>query len=276
MLIDKNYIKDFRTLNLPFCECGKFKIPVEEIAEIRCEATDEPFRNTCARRIWDGYIKITPEGGKVCEESYNGEECEINGECGDCSDERYTLSLHVECFGTATGFSLERDDGTEEKFSLPYDPLIESICNKEIENSNCPSARVDKEGFIIIGIGKSSEAPSRTDNNFDELIGGWDELFGNYKPDVLKAELRYIENFEEKDGAQGLFIEFELLNKRVKYEPLSLVCYGCENCVVRISYPCSGEIELNMSRLANGNIFVDLAGCGFTFECKNIRQDNDD
>lgn len=273
MIFDKYYLQNFKTLNVVFDEYGKFKIPVEEIAEIRCDAADGPYKKTDYIRILDGYIKISPKGAEVLEENYDKKQCHFDEAYSEQTEEYYILKNRIERYCDIVAFYLERENGEEIKFSLPYDPLIESIDVIEIELSNCPSAEIDEDGFITIGIGKSSKSPKRVDNNYDELIVGWKDLFKNFKPDILEAEIFWIMDCYE-DNKQGLFVELKLLNKKVKHKPLQLIFSDCSNIHFSI-YPSNGyKIELNMARLANGNIFVDFVGYGLTFECKEIHENN--
>lgn len=257
MIIDKNYIRNFKFLIVLFDGGDAYKIPVEEIAEIDCWATDKLFGESECFRIWDGTIKIFPKGGTILENSSAEEKC--------------TLKKRIEQYCDISDIYLERHDGTKIKFSLPYDPLVESINQVEIELSNCPSAEINQNGFITIGIGESSKMPKRIDNNFDELIEGWNELFNDYRPDVLRARLNILTNYF-KNEAPCLFAEIEILNKRAKhYDSLTFIFTEIQKVNYMI-YPdkASESIELNAARLIGGNIFVDFVGYGLTFQCKEI------
>ncbi|MDE6411344.1 MAG: hypothetical protein K2L02_02260 [Clostridia bacterium] len=262
MLIDKNYIKNFKSLIVLFDGCDAFKIPIEDIAEINCKATDEPYGESEYFRIWDGTIKVFPKGGMVLDNSTAEEHC--------------TLKERIEQYCDISNIYLERHDRTKIKFSLPYDPLVESINQIEIELSNCPSAEINQDGFITIGIGESSKMPKRTDNNFDELIEGWKDLFNDYRPDVLRARLRILTNYF-KGEVPCLFAEIEILNKRAKhYDYLTFIFTGIQKVDYMI-YPdrASESVELNAARLIDGNIFVDFVGYGLTFQCKEITVTNE-
>lgn len=261
MIINKQYLNQFKTLDLYFNSDWEFKIPVEEIAEIYCENTGDEFETGQECFAWDGYIKITPKGGAVLSE----ETIEPNESC--------SLKARVVDYFDLTSFALATQHGLKEEYGLPYDPLIESLHGSEVELSNCPSAEIDENGYILIGFGAHSKSPKRKDNNFEELIEGWKNSFGDYAPDVLKVKLNCLSNFTENDFTDGLLFDFDILNKRAKHKSLFLICADCSKLAFKI-HPHAGTMELNLSRLENGNIFVDLVGYDFTFECKSVRIDD--
>ena len=277
MIIDNNYIKAFRTLKIHSVRGGDFSVPVEEVLEINCIASDRPLKDKEERRVWDGCIKITAVGGQVLGDDYSAVNYFLDFTDDDEGDEelkgRWYLKNFFDDFCDVNGFSLVKENGEEIKFAVSYKPLQESIFGNIIEYSNCPSAKTDFKGRFTLYLGRASKAPSRKNNNFHELVHGWYDCLGDYRPNVLRGKIYHLSGLNDNKAGFTIEVQAGISNRGAREGVLPFVFKGCNNLNWRSGYATEDGFELNMSRLENGKIFVDFAGNDINFECKSVEID---
>ena len=232
MIIDNDYIKDFKTLKIHSVTGGDFPVPVDEVLEINCIASDRPLKDKEEHRVWDGCIRLTADGGQVLGDGYSAMNYFLDFTDDEEDDEELKERLYLRNFFAGgcdvDGFSLVKDSGEEIKFSVPYKPLQESIYGNIIEYSNCPSAKTDFKGRLTLYFGKSSKAPVRKNNNFHELVQGWNACLGDYKPNVLRGSIKFLSCSHDKSGMTIEITAF-INNKSASEGVLPFKFKGCND-----------------------------------------------
>ena len=266
IVIDKEYLKDFKSILIGLENCDVYEIDACDILDIYCEATYITQKKREYHRTDDGFIKIAAKASKTVESWI------LRGNAmGTKWDYRLKERLEM-CNGGAdmTSFSLKDKENRKLHVYVPYDPLVNIMGGGEIELSNCPSLEIDGEGNMIIAFGKSSKQPKRKDNNYNELITGWEKAFGEYLPTVLKVNGKSLSRF----GGQKMnfSFHFEICDKNCKKSIAELVFMDCKSVGMELFFPEKGDCQIVMSKMADGRIYVGFDGLGIDFICSSIME----
>ena len=263
IVIDKNSIKDYKSLFVVLENCDVYEIPVADILDVSCEATLISKQNN-EYRTGDGFIKIAASA-KDTIESFVAK----NKEIGSKWDYRLRKRLEMCDSGVdMTSFSLRDKQKYEIDIYVPYNPLEDIMHGSEIELSNCPSLEIDDEGNMMIAFGKSSKQPRRKDNNYHELIAGWQDAFGDYSPRILKVKGKRLSTFGAKN--KNFSFCFEICNKNFKKDMAELVFMDCKRVRMEMFFPEKGDCQIVMSKMEDGRIYVGFDGLGIDFTCSSV------
>ena len=263
MIIKKEFLSGCKTLSIGFENCDDYKIDVADIIDVYCEAERiDGCRNEYRTR--DGFIKISARASDVVEASVLQDK--LVGTEWDC---RLKERLEV-CGGgvDTTSFSLKNKENRTVHIYVPYDPLEDVLHGSEIELSNCPSLEIDDDGNMTILFGISSKQPTRKDNNYAELVAGWEEGFGEYEPEILKVVVDHLSTFG--DGQMNLLLSVTLCDKCGEKECAEFVFMDCQNVAMEMFFPGSEECEIVMSKMMDGRIYVGFDGLGVAFTCAAV------
>ena len=267
MLVDKELLRYYKTLLVVLENCDVYEIAVDDILDIYCVA--KPIgkkKNEYSTN--DGFIKIAASASQTIE-------CTIssNQEIGTEFDHRLKERLEM-CGGCAdmTSFSLRDSKKSDIDIYVPYNPLEDINHGGEIELSNCPSFEIDNDGNMIIAFGEHSKQPKRKDNNYAELIDGWEEVFGDFEPKVLKVKAGLLSTFG--DTQTNFSFSFKVLNKNSKKDIANLVFIDCKNVSIEMCFTKKRNYEIVMSKMADGNIYVGIDGLGIDFTCSSVQEYN--
>ena len=263
MLINKEFLKEYKSLLLVLENCDTYEISTADILDIYCEA-ELIDKSKNEYRTGDGFIKIAAR-------ALNTVECSVlkNNEIGTERD--YRLKERLEMCGSCadmTSFSLINKKGRDIDIYVPYDPLEGVLHNSEIELSNCPSFEMDNDGNITIAFGERSKQPKRKDNNYVELIKGWKDAFGDYEPEVLKVTAESLSTFGNEQRNCSFY--FKICDKNSKKDFAEFVFMDCKDVAVEIFFPQERDCEIVMSKLADGRIYVGFDGLGIDFICASV------
>ena len=262
IIIDRNEIKKYKSLLIVLENCDVYEIAVEDVLDIYCEAVLNSEKGEFYR-AYDGFIKISSRASQTVESWV------LRGnEIGRKWDIRLKARLKM-CKGAAdmVSFSLKDKANQEIEIYVPYDPLEDVMHRSEIELSNCPSFEIDKAGDMIIAFGKSSKQPKRKDNNYDGLIAGWKDAFGDYLPKVLKIKARHLSTFGVKKT--NLSLRFKICDKTCKQCFAELVFMDCKDMRMEMFFPENGDCEIVMSKMMDGRIYVGF-GLWMDFTCNSV------
>lgn len=263
IVVDKEYIKCFKSILIGLENCDVYEIPVAYILDVYCEAT-LIGKSKNEYRTNDGFIKISAKASKIVE-------CSVlqDKEIGTEWDRRLKERLET-CKGGAdmTSFALRDKKKRDMDIYVPYDPLEDIMHGAEIELSNCPSFEVDNDGNMIIAFGESSKQPKRKDNNYYELIAGWEDAFGDYSTRVLKVKVKRLSTFGNKQKNFSFY--FEICDKNCKKDVAELIFMDCKYIAMEIFFPEKGDCEIVMSKMADGRIYVGFDGIGIDFICDSV------
>jgi hypothetical protein len=229
----------------------------------------------------DGKIEIDSSAANILGSAYydnmdfTKENTDIFGEYMTKADfylsKRITYGKDIGC--DICVILIKMNDGSNFNIYLPYNPLEDTHGN-EIEMTNCPFAEINENGNILLLFGESSKSPKRIDDNYADLIIGWEDFYPAKKkpPKALKVRIRGIENSDRTGRVPRLFITFDLLNKQFDYDYTELIFedYDCLSYDLH-SYSFD-KCEFKMSRLLNGRIYVKSDRFKFSFECGSIRE----
>lgn len=161
-------------------------------------------------------------------------------------------------------------DGGELLFSVPYDPLESDLCGNEIDLSNCPSAELDANGDLSIFFGASSHTYQRTDNNYFDLVIGLKDEIKHKLNGPLQIWIDTFSNTKSDYRCPRLFIGMRIANHGYSGKKMNLVFEDIKNVTYDISFGEEEKRHLWMSRISNGEIFVEIEGfC--TFYCQGIK-----
>ena len=267
IIIDKKFLKDCKTLLIVLENCDAYEISVMDILDIYCEVTLMGKKGKLYRTD-DGFIKIAARASETVESWVLREK-----EMGTEWDHRLRERLEM-CGGCAdvTSFSLKDKQNREMDIYVPYNPLEDIMHGSEIELSNCPSLEIDEEGNMIIAFGKSSKQPKRKDNNYNELITGWKQAFGDYLPKVLRVQVDSFSNFGNKQT--NFSFHFNILDRNCKKKFAEFVFMGCKSMRMEMFFPEKGDCEVVMSKMADGRIYIGFDGLGIDFICDSVIEDD--
>ena len=189
IVIDKEFLKGYKSLLVGLENCDAYEIDIDDIQDVYCKAKLIGKKKN-EYRTDDGFIKIASRASQTIEYSILR-----NQAMGTEGDIRLMERLQM-CVGCAdmTSFSLKDKNNQKTEIYVPYDSL-EGVRGNEIELSNCPSFEVDEDGNMIIAFGERSKQPKRKDNNYNELIAGWEEAFGDFCPKKLKVKIISLSTF---------------------------------------------------------------------------------
>lgn len=263
IVVDKEYLKGYESLSVGLENCDVYKIDIEDILDVYCVA--EKIGNSKKEyRTKDGFIRISARASQAVE-------CSTlrNHEIGTECDHRLKERLEM-CGGGAdmTSFSLNGNRKGDIDIYVPYNPLEDIIHGNEIELSNCPSLEIDNDGNMIIAFGERSKQPKRKDNNYSELVEGWKDALGEFKPKVLKVKMFSLETFGIKKKKFSVY--FKIRNKHCEREHAELVFIDCKHINVETFFPQNGNCEIVMSKKADGRIYVGFDGLGVDFTCSSV------
>lgn len=267
MIIDKEFLNGYKTFTIVFENLDVYTIDIEDILDIYCEVNPSSERNE-AYATNDGFIKISSRVAHVEEQSslkYNEEDPEWPTH----------LKERLEMFDSGVDlvyFSLNSDRKREVVVCVPYDPIESVINGKDIELSNSSSFEIDSEGNMIIAFGERSKQPKRKDNNYHELVLGWQEAFGEYKPIVLKVRMLSCNTFGVNNN--NVSCSFEIRGSQNKGRQVELEFIDCKDLAFFVCFPQIDECEIVMTRMVDGRIYVGFAGLGVEFTCLEICEED--
>lgn len=256
--VNKELLKGCNSLLIVLENCDTYTVAAEDVLDVYCQAT-RISKDGNEYRTPDGFIKIAARASETVE-NFVLREGKADTEWSQRLKERLQIASDM------TSFSLEDKSGREIDIYVPYNPLEDILHGSEIELSNCPSLEIDEEGNMIIAFGDSSKQPKRKDNNYAELITGWEEAFGKETPPMLKVKLDSCSTFGENQ--KGVSLVFSC--KELKDGLQELIFLDCENFASEMYFPMKDECEIFMSRMMDGKIFVGLDGLGIEFRCSYI------
>ena len=264
MVIDKEFLKGYKSFLIVFENCDVFEIDMADILDVYCVAELVNEREK-EYRTHDGFIKISAKASDAIERSVLK-----RNEIGTEFDIRLKNRLGM-CDGSAdmTLFSLRDKRKRDLDIYVPYNPL-EDIDHWEIEWSNCPSFDVDDEGNMIVEFGERSKQPKRKDNNYAELVEGWGEFFGNVAPEILQVKIESMLTFGK--GQTNYSVAFKGCNKFSKKDTAELVFMDCRNVALEMFFSQKGDCEIMMSRMMDGRIYVGFDGLALGFDCASVME----
>jgi hypothetical protein len=265
MKIEKSNLSEIKSIFLILENCEDFCIDAKDVVDIfvdnikPCKTNENEFESN------DGRLIISQKGMKNLSSFFA--ELEQNW----CPDpETFSLKTRLLRYPNICYLEVKYKDGKKMMIHLPYNPLRCIIHGEEIELSNCPSAEVDKNGNMLILFGKSSHAPKRKDNNYRDLIDGFEKLEKTRVPKVLKVKVVRIQFYNDKKGESFsmTFVDKDKDNHektfKLVFESFTDICIDCSASILQT------EIDLNISRLNDGKIAVQL-GKVINFYCKGIK-----
>ena len=264
LLINNELLKYYKTLVISLENCDVYEIAVEDILDIYC-VTEKIDKKKNEYQTNDGFIKISARASNTIESCVSQ-----NHEIGTEWDYRLKERLEM-CEGCAdiTSFSLRDNNNCDIDIYVPYDPLCDILHDNEIEFSNCPSFEIDNENNMIITFGESSKQPKRKDNNYTELIDGWNDKFIDFEPKVLRVKV--VALLALSDPQTNFLLCFQVRNKNSKKIFAELRFLDCKNISVETYFNNDKNCEIVMSKMADGRIYVGLDGLGMDFICSSIK-----
>ncbi|MBQ8196955.1 MAG: hypothetical protein IJZ73_02730 [Clostridia bacterium] len=263
IIVNKEFLSGYKTISIVLENLDAYEIDVNDILDIYCVA-NQRGKNEKNYYTSDGFIKISARAKDTIDSSIFE-----NNEIEKDVDNR--LKNRLELLGGCvdmTQFFLKDDKISELEIDVPYNPLECILHGYEIELSNCPSYETDKDGNMIIAFGNRSKQPKRIDNNYAELIEGWRDAFGDYKPKILKVKAEMLSRFGEKQTNISFFFKF--CDKNSKRAFGDLVFMNCSDIDLEICFPKSRNCEIVMSKMADGRIYVGFVLLGISFICDSV------
>ena len=163
------------------------------------------------------------------------------------------------------------DYGMEQyNIRVPYDTLESSLHGCEIEYSNCPSCELDEKGNLVILFGKLSKAPKRKDNDYANIVKGWENsCLKNFK-NILNVENLNFSHDCYSDGKTVIELICKILNKGYNGKQVKFKFKNVENLNFSLFFDMKEQKDnLLMTKLTNGKIYVQLEAC-VTFFCSSV------
>lgn len=261
--VDKQFLKQYKTLCIMLENLEWYEIDVEDILDIYCEI-ESIGKQKNQFRTNDGFIKISANAAQL-------EEYSVLQNPRTSKISTYRLQKRLELCGGVdmTYFSLQDQERNHIDIHVPYDPLEEIFHGNEIELSNCPSLEIDTDGNMIVAFGASSKQPKRKDNNYAELVTGWTEIFGAFEPKELHIFVHSLKLFGVDEKTVSL--SFQMQTPSCKKQFAKLVFTDCKNISIELFFPEKGECNILMSKMASGQIYVGLEGLGVEFVCASVK-----
>lgn len=269
--IDLDYLRNFQKINFVLENCDVYAIDISDVLDISFEATpvkkDGESKSKSFYRTDGGFIRLSPKAGTELEcitkrELQKGVPEFDLFTSSDPFLERMQLCCDI-CYITLEG------DRTETYVYTPYDPLTDVIFANELDYSNCPSFEVDDSGNLLFFFGHLSKQPRRVDNNYHELIEGWSEVMGDYRPDLLRGEI-YGFDYSSYDNSSSVFFTLEVKRKGKSNTVLELSFSDVKNVHLEHWGKLCLSCDVYMSKLPNGDIYVGLTDYAMNFYCKKI------
>lgn len=263
ILINKELLANYKTLSVVLENCEVYEIDVKDVLDIFCEAK---LISETGKKYYtaDGFIKISSNASQT-KESYVLRYPEIHAGMDYSLKERLK---RLDGCADMTSFSLRGENNRDIDIYVPYNPLEDILHGGEIELSNCPSFEIDEDCNMVIAFGKSSKQPKRKDNNYAELIEGWKDAFGNFKPKILKVKPEIMSTFCEE--RTNLSFYFKVCNKNSKKVFAELFFIDCKTISIDMYFPKKRNCEIVMSKMTNGCIYVGFDGLGIDFTCASV------
>ncbi len=267
ILVNKKFLSNYKTLSIVLENCDLYEIDAKDVLDIFCEAKLISEKGKKYETI-DGFIKISANASQTKEYS-------VLKYPETRTDWDYSLKERLKMLdggADMTSFSLKDENKRDIDIYVPYNPLEDILHGSEMELSNCPSFEIDEDGNMIIAFGERSKQPKRKDNNYAELIEGWNEAFGDFQPKVLKVKAEMLSTFG--DGQTNISFYFNVCNKNSNKQFAELVFVDCKNIFVDMYFSKKRNYEIVMSKMANGYIYVGIWGLGIDFVCSSIKEYN--
>lgn len=271
MKIGTNDLKDIKYISLILENCEAFDIDTKYILDILFDDIHTDVGHGRDNEVYDGRLVLS----KDCLDLLS-DIADLKSDDGTKGIDTYDidplkLRNRLLNYCDITQVHIHFNDGTKIRFSVPYDPLEEEMHGNEIDLSNCPSAELDENDNVLILFGKSSHSYKRVDNNYADLIIGFDEEFPDRIKKTLKVRLQWISNIESYDFCPRLFVDMYVRNKAYRNQYLKLVFEDIKRVSINL-YPklLKKTVRMKSSRISSGDIFVEF-GKQIHFYCQCIK-----
>ena len=260
MKINKDSLKEIKYISLGLENCEDFDIPTKYIVDINFEygKSGDSFKTN------DGFIEISSQALKILS-SYGIDDYK-NNRITDVID--YYLGTRFIGYCNLCVLSIAKNNDEILNVYVPYEPLNKCIHDDEIELTNCPSAEILDNGNLLVLFGKSSKMPTRIDNNYKDLILGWDNISEVKKEnfDVIRCKIINFSNLDS-DTCPRISVTFKSKKKQ-----FTLIFEDYTKLLFDLYPKYNNYFNLKMSRMLDGKIHVGFDGCEVDFYCVAIKE----
>ena len=259
IVVDKDFIKGYESLEIGFENCEVYEISVNDILDIYYVASFEEGVYYKEHVTDDGFVKISAcckNKLSVSHESYGEDEGKL------------TLQERLTSWNDVTSLTLIGKGKKNFFVWIPYDPLCSEAYDEVIEYTNCCSFETLNNGDMVLCFGKSSKTPTRKDNDYINLVNGWKEKYGSFMPESLSVKVDEMHQFY--DDNDFLYLPFEIKNRKVANKMGELEFSYIDKVAINMRFPLDGNIKIHISKVLDGRLFVVLEGIGIEFYCKEI------
>jgi hypothetical protein len=234
---------------------------------------DDPSYDNCHNST-SGFVEISAEAGSIlCSDAYDYDDNDERFISEDCIMDECLFINRITHYNDTCVLTFDIKDGERMHVYTPFEPLVNGNYSF-VDMSNCASTEIKDNGNILICFGTMSKAYTRVDNNYDELVLGWNKRFpdAKYVPSMLRGKVVSLSNNQDLVLCPRLSLGLELSNSIFKKQKLYLMCENYSNLTFDMSEGGAVDSDIWMSRLQNGKIHVWIDEGEVEFDCECIRE----
>ena len=140
-----------------------------------------------------------------------------------------------------------------------------------IEYTNCPSCKIDANGNLVLCFGNKSQNPQRVDNNYHEIVEGWCDVF-DQMPDSFCGRFAGMSFGSSQQNGKNDLIKLCIDgDNKTKTGAKPNFCFCGVSDYYQPPWACfGGDVDLRVSKMTNGKIFVSFGDEDVQFVCEKI------
>lgn len=250
---NKQFLADFNFLEICFYNDDVYCIDVSQVQnfEATAQKTGSFFNNA------NGFFVLSKQALQTCEQSSNQQD-----EFAQPLGKRLLACCDVESFVLRGQNSI--------RFAVQYDPLTDAF-GEVLEYTNCPSCHVDSEGNVVVCFGNKSQNPQRVDNNYHEIITGWNDCFENATDSFCGKFAGMSFGSSQQNGKNDLIKLCIDSDVKTKTGTKPNFCFCGVSEYFQPPWACfGGDVDLRVSKMTNGKIYVSFGDEDVQFTCDEI------
>lgn len=262
--IDVDFVRKFKTVFLILENCDGYKIEAKDVLDLNfaVEPVDKLKGDEPNYRLRSGFMTISAQARNIRDQG-----ALKVPKSRDKLVPNYSLSERLAICADICAVHFCGKDRENIQIQTPYNPLLD-IQGNEIEWSNCPSFEENEKGDITVYFGESSKMPKRKDNNYNELIVGWEKTFGYFVPKRLDLGIGLIEVSDGESMAIGIAATVQ--NKEADKKTERFIFCDCRSISLWTTFPVGGDSSVVMAKRNNGRIYVGMEELGLEFDCSSV------
>ena len=253
VIFDKQFLNDFCSLEICLYNDDVYNVDDSQVQNffVSAQKTGSFFSDA------NGCFVLNQQALQTCEQNAT-------------DDDEFTQPLGKRLLACCDVESFVLRGKTPVRFAVQYSPLTDAF-GDVIEYTNCPSCKIDDNGNLVVCFGDKSQNPRRIDNNYHEIIEGWNDCFCE-KPDSFCGKFAGMSFGSSQQNGKNDLIKLCIQNEfKTKTGEKPTFCFCGVSDYYQPPWACfGGDVDLRVSKMTNGKIFVSFGDEDVQFLCEKI------